>query len=241
ELRSVGAEQWGDRGSGADIGLEPMRRDSWPAVTVAAVLAAERDRNALVLVLAADHVIRKPEAFRDACRSAASAAAEGRIVTFGIEPTHPVTSYGYIRPGERLNGASVRAVEAFAEKPDIATAAAYVADGYLWNSGNFLFHAATMLSEIERLEPAMAEAAKAAVAGLTPDLDFMRLAAEPFARAPMKSIDYAVMERTNRAAVVPADFGWSDVGSWTSVWDVLAHDAVGNATDGPAVVMDCRN
>src|SRR5262249_58273698 len=142
ELRSVGAEQWGDRGSGADIGLEPMRRDSWPAVTVAAVLAAERDRNALVLVLAADHVIRKPEAFRDTCRSAASAAAEGRIITFGIEPTGPVTSYGYIRPGKKLNGASVHAVDAFVEKPDTATAAMYVAARYLWNSGNFLSLAA---------------------------------------------------------------------------------------------------
>ena len=120
DFRFVVAEQLRERGIEADIVLEPMRRDSGPAVTVAAVLAAERDRNALVLVLAADHVIRKPEAFRDACRSAASAAAEGRIVTFGIEPTGPVTSYGYVRPGEKLNGASVRAVEAFVEKPDAA-------------------------------------------------------------------------------------------------------------------------
>ena len=241
DFRFVVAEQLRERGVAADIVLEPMRRDSGPAVTVAAVLAAERDRNALVLVLAADHVIRKPEAFRDACRSAASAAAEGRIVTFGIEPTGPITSYGYVRPGEKLNGASVRAVEAFVEKPDAATAATYVADHYLWNSGNFLFHAATMLSEIERFEPIMAEAAKAAVAGQTRDLDFIRLAAEPFARAPMKSIDYAVMERTQLAAVVPADLGWSDVGSWDLVWDVLDHDAAGNATDGPVVVMDCHN
>ena len=241
DFRFVVAEQLRERGVEADIVLEPMRRDSGPAVTVAAVLAAERDRNALVLVLAADHVIRKPEAFRDACRSAASAAAEGRIVTFGIEPTDPITSYGYVRPGEKLKGASVRAVEAFVEKPDAATAATYVADHYLWNSGNFLFHAATMLSEIERFEPIMAEAAKAAVAGQTRDLDFIRLAAEPFARAPMKSIDYAVMERTQLAAVVPADLGWSDIGSWDSVWDVLDHDAAGNATDGPVVVMDCHN
>ena len=241
DFRFVVAEQLRERGVEADIVLEPMRRDSGPAVTVAAVLAAERDRNALVLVLAADHVIRKPEAFRDACRSAASAAAEGRIVTFGIEPTGPITSYGYVRPGEKLKGASVRAVEAFVEKPDAATAATYVADHYLWNSGNFLFHAATMLSEIERFEPIMAEAAKAAVAGQTRDLDFIRLAAEPFARAPMKSIDYAVMERTQLAAVVPADLGWSDIGSWDSVWDVLDHDAAGNATDGPVVVMDCHN
>src|SRR5262249_22460672 len=163
-----------------------MRRDSGLAVAVSALLAAERNRNALVLVLAADHVVRKPDEFRAACERAAAVAAEGRIVTFGIEPTRPATSYGYIRPGEKLNGAtrpggrpsgaSARGVEACVEKPDAATAANYVAERYLWNSGNFLFHAATMLGEIERFEPAMAEAAKAAVAGLTRDLDFLRLA-----------------------------------------------------------------
>ena len=177
DFRFVVAEQLREQGIEADIVLEPIRRDSGPAVAVAAVLAAERDRNALVLVLAADHIIRKPKEFRDACRSAASAAAEGRIVTFCIEPSGPVTSYGYIRPGNKLNGESVRAVEALIEKPDADTAVTYVADRYLWNSGNFLFHAATMLSEIERFEPAMVEAAKAAVAGLARDLDFMRLAA----------------------------------------------------------------
>jgi mannose-1-phosphate guanylyltransferase / mannose-6-phosphate isomerase len=241
DFRFVVAEQLREHGIKADIVLEPVRRDSGPAVAVSAALAAVRDREALVLVLAADHVVRKPDEFREACRRAAAAAAEGRIVTSGIEPTHPATSYGYIRPGERLNGAPVRAVEAFVEKPDAATAAGYVADRYLWNSGNFLFHAATMLSEIERFEPAMAEAAKAAVAGLTRDLDFLRLAAEPFARAPKKSIDYAVMERTKLAAVVPADLGWSDVGSWSTVWDVLDHDQAGNATDGAVVMLDSRN
>ena len=241
DFRFVVAEQLRECGIEADIVLEPMRRDSGPAVAVAAVLAAERDREALVLVLAADHVVRKPDKFRDACRHAAAAAAQGRIVTFGIEPTYPATNYGYIRPGVRLNGAAVRAVEAFVEKPDAATAEAYVADRYLWNSGNFLFHAATMLSEINRFEPAMAEAATAAVAGLTRDLDFLRLAAEPFARAPKKSIDHAVMERTRLAAMVPADLGWSDVGSWSTVWDVLDHDLAGNATDGPVVMLDSRN
>jgi mannose-1-phosphate guanylyltransferase/mannose-6-phosphate isomerase len=162
-------------------------------------------------------------------------------VTFGIEPTHPATHYGYIRPGKKLNGAAAHVVEAFVEKPDAATAAGYVADGYLWNSGNFLFHATTMLGEIERFEPAMAEAAKAAVDGLTRDLDFLRLAAEPFAQAPKKSIDYAVMERTRLAAVVPADLGWSDVGSWSTVWDVLDHDHAGNATDGPVVMLNSHN
>jgi mannose-1-phosphate guanylyltransferase / mannose-6-phosphate isomerase len=241
EFRFVVAEQLRERGIAADIVLEPMRRDSGPAVAVSAVLAAQRDREALVLVLAADHVVRKPDQFREACRRGDAAAAEGRIVTFGIEPTHPATHYGYIRPGKKLNGASVHAVEAFVEKPDAATAAGYVADRYLWNSGNFLFHATTMLGEIERFEPAMAEAAKAAVDGLTRDLDFLRLAAEPFARAPKKSIDYAVMERTRLAAVVPADLGWSDVGSWSTVWDVLDHDQAGNATDGPVVMLDSHN
>src|SRR5215471_1185411 len=241
DFRFVVAEQLRERGIEADIVLEPVRRDSGLAVAVSAVLAAEHNRDALVLVLAADHVVRKPDQFREACRRAATAAAAGRIVTFGIEPTHPATSYGYIRPGEKLNGASARVVEAFVEKPDAVTAANYVAQHYLWNSGNFLFHAATMIAEIERFEQAMAEAAKAAVDGLTRDLDFLRLATEPFARAPKKSIDYAVMERTRLAAVVPADLGWSDVGSWSTVWDVLDHDAAGNATEGPVLTLDTRN
>jgi mannose-1-phosphate guanylyltransferase / mannose-6-phosphate isomerase len=241
DFRFVVAEQLRERGVEADIVLEPMRRDSGPAVAISALLAAERDRNALVLVLAADHLVRKPDEFRAVCRRAAATAAEGRIVTFGIEATYPATSYGYIRPGEKLNGASARTVEAFVEKPDAATAANYVAERYLWNSGNFLFHATTMLGEIERFEPTMAEAAKAAVAGLTRDLNFVRLAAEPFARAPKKSIDYAVMQRTKLAAVVPTDLGWSDIGSWNTVWDVLDHDADGNATDGPVVMLDSRN
>jgi mannose-1-phosphate guanylyltransferase / mannose-6-phosphate isomerase len=241
DFRFVVAEQLRESGVEADIVLEPVRRDSGPAVAVSAVLAAERNRDALVLVLAADHVVRKPDEFREVCQRAATAAAEGRIVTFGIEPTHPATNYGYIRPGKQLNGTSVLAVEAFVEKPDAVTATNYVADRYLWNSGNFLFHAATMLGEIERFEPAMAEAAKAAVHGLSRDLDFLRLAAEPFARAPKKSIDYAVMERTKLAAVVPTDLGWSDIGSWSTLWDVLDHDPAGNATDGPVVMLDSRN
>ena len=241
DFRFVVAEQLRDRGIAADIVLEPVRRDSGPAVTVAALLGAMRNPDAIVLVLAADHVIRKPEAFRDACRQAAHAAAQGQIVTFGITPTHPATNYGYIRPGAAFDGTAVRTAEAFVEKPDAATAAGYMADGYLWNSGNFLFQAATMLDEIERFEPEMATAAKEAVAGIRHDLDFLRLAAEPFARAPKKSIDYAVMERTRRAAVVPADLGWSDVGSWSAVWEVLDRDRDGNAVEGPVVVMDSRD
>jgi mannose-1-phosphate guanylyltransferase/mannose-6-phosphate isomerase len=241
DFRFVVAEQLRECGTEADIVLEPMRRDSGPAVAVAALLAAQRDRQALVLVLAADHVITKPDEFREACQLAAPAAVAGRIVTFGIAPTHPATNYGYIRPGKKLNGAPVRAVEAFVEKPDAATAIKYVGERYLWNSGNFLFRPSTMLAEIERFEPAIAEAAKLAVRGLEYDLDFLRLRPEYFARAPKMAIDYAVMERTTCAAVIPADFGWSDVGSWNTVWDVLPHDDAGNATNGPVVTIESRN
>jgi mannose-1-phosphate guanylyltransferase / mannose-6-phosphate isomerase len=241
DFRFVVAEQLRDCGIRADIVLEPMRRDSGPAVAVAAALASERDAESLVLVLAADHVIHKLDEFRDTCRCAADVAAQGRIVTFGIRPTHAATNYGYIRPGRQLNGAFVHEVEAFVEKPDADTAAHYVANRYLWNSGNFLFRAATMWEEIEQFEPMMAQAVKASVARATRDLDFLRLAPEAFADAPRKSIDYAVMERTTRAVVVPADLGWSDVGSWSAVWDILDHDISGNATEGPVVLSDTRN
>jgi mannose-1-phosphate guanylyltransferase/mannose-6-phosphate isomerase len=241
DFRFVVAEQLKEIGIEADIVLEPMRRDSGPAVAVAAVLAGERDPEATVLVLAADHVMRKPDAFIAACKDGTAVAKEGHIVTFGIHPDNPSVNYGYIRPGRKLNGGTALAVDSFVEKPDAATAAAYVADNYLWNSGNFMFNARAMLREIERVEPAMAKAAKLAVAGLTHDLEFLRLAAEPFAEAPRKSIDYSVMQHTQLAAVIPVDFGWSDVGSWNSLWDVLDHDEAGNAVEGPVALMDCRN
>src|SRR5438552_3027614 len=241
DFRFVVAEQLRELGVQADTVLEPARRDSGPAVAVAAALAASREPAALVLVLAADHVVRNPDEFINVCRSAAAAAAAGRIVTFGIKPSAPATSYGYIRPGAKLNGGATRAVQAFVEKPDAATAARYMADKYLWNSGNFMFRADVMLDEITRFEPAMAEAARAAVAEMTQDLDFFRLAPEPFGRAPRKSIDYAVMERTKLAAVVQADMGWSDIGSWDAVWDNLEHDTAGNAISGTAVALDSRN
>jgi mannose-1-phosphate guanylyltransferase / mannose-6-phosphate isomerase len=200
-----------------------------------------RDPASIVIVLAADHIVRDQGAFALACREAASAAVQGRIVTFGINPTFPATKYGYIRPGTKLDGNTALTVDSFVEKPDAATAARYIAEHYLWNSGNFLFRADVMLEEISRLEPDIAKAAQASVDGLTKDLDFLRLLAEPFERAPRISIDYAVMERTERAAVVPVDCGWSDVGSWSAVWDVLGHDANGNSTTGPAVLVDSRN
>ena len=241
DFRFVVAEQLRESGVEADIVLEPARRDSGPAVAAAAALATARDPQSILLVLAADHVIGKPEQFRATCREAAATAREGMIVTFGIRPTHPATNYGYIRPGQPLNGGATFAVDAFVEKPDAVTAASYVASNYLWNSGNFLFRADVMREEIARFEPAIAKAADAAVAGQTRDLDFIRLAVEPFTRAPRKSIDYAVMERTKLAAVIPADLGWTDLGSWSAVWDALEHDAGGNAINGPVVAIDSHN
>ena len=241
DFRFIVAEQMRECAIEGDVVLEPIRRDSAMAVGVAAALTATRDPASIVIVLAADHVVRDPDAFARACREAMAAAADGRIVTFGIPPAFPATNYGYIRPGAKLDGGSAFAVDAFVEKPDAATARRYIADRYLWNSGNFVFRADVMLSEIARFEPDIAEAAMMAVGGMTKDLDFLRLPAEAFAQAPKKSIDYAVMERTERAAVVPVDCGWSDVGSWSAVWEVLGHDADGNSTTGPAVFVDSRN
>src|SRR5262245_56442908 len=153
DFRFIAAEQIRECGVEADIVLEPARRDSGPAVAAAAALAAARDPQALVLVLAADNIFRKPEEFLTTCREAAKIAAAGHIVTFGIKPTRPATNYGYIRPGHALNGGAALAVDAFVEKPDAAKAATYVADQYLWNSGNFMFRAGVMLGEIERFEP----------------------------------------------------------------------------------------
>lgn len=241
DFRFVVAEQLRDSGIRADIVLEPVRCDSAMAVAVAAELARQRDAQAAVLVLAADHVIRNVAGFKSACKEAAVAAANGFIVTFGISPTFPATSYGYIQPGTKLNGGAALAIKAFVEKPDANTAAIYIGQHYLWNSGNFAFSADVMLQEIKRFEPEIAAAAKSAVQGIERDLDFFRLPIEPFSRAPRKSIDYAVMERTDRAAVVPADLGWSDVGSWDGVWDIVEHDRDGNTSVGPVVFQDSRN
>ena len=181
----------------------------------------------MVLALAADHIILDVTHFRATCLAGREAAEAGHIVTFGIKPTEPKTSYGYILAGrsDRRNG--VHAVKSFVEKPDAATAARYVREGYLWNSGNFLFRADVLLSELERLEPEMAAAIEAAVANASNDLGFLRLQPEAFARAPQKSIDYAVMEKTDRAAVVAGDFRWSDIGSWDALFDITAPDAAG--------------
>jgi mannose-1-phosphate guanylyltransferase/mannose-6-phosphate isomerase len=225
----------------ATVVIEPMRRDSGPAIAAATSVAAMRDAQAVILALAADHIILDIEAFRATCLAGRAAAEAGRIVTFGIKPTEPKTSYGYILLGESVGGGDVYTVKRFVEKPDAATAAHYVSDGYLWNSGNFLFRADILLSELARLEPEIAAAIKTAVASATNDLGFLRLQPDAFMQAPQKSFDYAVMEKTDRAAVVVSQFGWSDIGSWDALFDITPRDSAGNVLQGPVVTVDSND
>jgi mannose-1-phosphate guanylyltransferase / mannose-6-phosphate isomerase len=241
DFRFFARRQAEEIGVDATIVLEPMRRESGPAITAGAALARDCDPQAIVLALAADHVILDVDLFHTTCLAGRKAAAGGAIVTFGIQPTAPRTSYGYIRRGEAVETPGIYKVDAFVEKPDARKAACYVSDGYLWNSGNFLFRADTLLAELARLEPEMGEAVAAAVAKATRDLGFVRLDSAAYARAPQKSIDYAVMEKTDRAAVVEGRFRWSDIGSWDAVFDVTERDKAGNVLSGPVTALDSQN
>lgn len=226
----------------AAILLEPVARNTAPAICAAALSLAEQDPEALMLVLPSDHYIAEPEAFLSAVDRATAAAAEGWLVTFGITPDRPETGYGYIKQAEALDGLDgCHRVARFVEKPDLATAEGYLAEGgYAWNSGMFLFPAAGLVEELARLAPDIVAAARAALAKAASDADFLRLDGAAFAKAPAISIDYAVMERTERAAVVPAEFGWTDIGSWEALWRVSETDAAGNALLGDVVAVDSR-
>jgi mannose-1-phosphate guanylyltransferase/mannose-6-phosphate isomerase len=242
DYRFLVAEQLQQLGLSAEIVLEPARRDSGPAVAVAAELAAARSPSTIVAVMAADHSVKNPAALVALCAEAAVAARAGHIVTLGISPTHPATGFGYIKRGAPVDGApGVCIVDAFVEKPDEATAQHYVDAGYLWNSGNFIFRADVMKREIAHFEPAMAAAAEAAVIKATHDLQFLVLDAAAFGDAPKKSIDYAVMEQTTTAAVIPADIGWSDVGTWSAVRDLADADEAGNSIRGNGVIIAASN
>ena len=219
--------------------LEPVGRNTAPAIAVAALEARANGDDPLLLVLASDHVITDEAAFHQAVLAAAPAAAAGKLVTFGIVPTGPETGYGYIKAS---GNDTVRPVERFVEKPDLATAQDYVASGdYYWNSGMFLLRASRYLDELQRFAPEMAAGCRQAFAGAVRDADFTRLDKEAFSAIPSDSIDYAVMEKTSDAVVIPLDAGWSDVGSWSALRDVSARDADGNATRGDVIAIDCRN
>jgi mannose-1-phosphate guanylyltransferase/mannose-6-phosphate isomerase len=239
--RFIVAEQLAKIGLQASIILEPARRDSAATVAAAASFAAREHPDAVVLVMAADHVIREPERFAEACRIAAEAAEQGYIMTLGFEPSFPATSYGYIAKGAPIRGGPAHKVASFVEKPDATTAASYVAQGYLWNGGYFLFKHDVMIKEIERLAPDILGAARAALEAAVTDLDFIRLDAEAYEKAPKTSIDYAVIEKTKRAGVLPVSFFWSDVGSWDGVWKVSEGDAQGNVTRGRVKLLDTKD
>lgn len=224
--------------------LEPEGRNSAPAIAAAAALVAEATPGAVLWIMAADAAIEDVAALHAALAEAAAAArSTGRIVTFGMRPNVPETSFGYIEMGAPLADApGVHAVARFTEKPDAATAAALLADGrHVWNSGMFVATAATLLAELERHAPAVIAAARDALAHAARDLDFIRLGAEAFRAAPSISIDYAVMERTDQAAVIPAELGWSDVGSWDALWAIAEKDETGNALQGPVTAVQSRN
>jgi mannose-1-phosphate guanylyltransferase/mannose-6-phosphate isomerase len=233
-------EQLSEIGIEADVLLEPTRRDSGPAIAAGAVFAQTRDAEAIVLALAADHVVRDTAGFLAACRQGLVAAQAGRIVTFGVEPERAATEYGYISPGEIISG-EVRGVVKFVEKPDPVTAAEYIKAGYLWNSGNFMFRASVLLEEYSRFDAESVQVIARSVADAGRDLGFVTLQPDAFEAAKAISIDYAVMEKTARASVVPVACGWSDVGSWHAVWELSDKDGDGNAAAGAAVFEDSRN
>ena len=232
----------------AAILLEPMGRNTAPAVAIAALQATARGEDPLLLVLAADHVIRDAAAFRHAVAAGLAAAEAGQLVTFGIVPTAPETGYGYIEAAEVLSTAATGGtlqpvpIARFVEKPDRATAEQFLATGrFTWNSGMFLFRASAMLAELERLAPEVVSACRAALEHDSADLDFLRLEREAFARCPSVAIDVAVMEKTDRGAVLPLDAGWSDVGSWSALWETADQDASGNVLRGRVIHEDARN
>ncbi|MBU6456170.1 MAG: mannose-1-phosphate guanylyltransferase/mannose-6-phosphate isomerase [Bradyrhizobium sp.] len=233
-------EQLAEIGLEADILLEPARRDSGPAIAAGAIYAELHDAEAIVLALAADHVIQDAAPFIAACRQGLTAAIGGRIVTFGVQPERAATEYGYISPGEVIAG-EVRAVAEFVEKPDPATAAGYISAGYLWNSGNFMFRASVLLDEYRNVDAESVAVVREAVVKAGCDLGFVTLDPQSFEKALAISIDYAVMEKTSRASVVPVSCGWSDVGSWHAVWELSDKDEHGNAAQGAAVFESSRN
>jgi len=240
EHRFVAAEQLQQLGVQPQaILLEPMGRNTAPAIAVAALEAMRQGDDAVLLVLPSDHVIADEEAFRAAVLRALPAAEAGKLVTFGIVPSGPETGYGYIKA---TGDGDARPVDRFVEKPDAQTAQQYVQSReYFWNSGMFLFKASRYLAELEKFNPAMLATSRTAWQQARRDADFTRLDKDAFDAVPSDSIDYAVMEKTADAVVVPLDAGWNDVGSWTALRDVSQQDADGNAHHGDVIAIDCRN
>lgn len=234
QVRQLGMEQ-------VTILLEPVSRNTAPAIALAALQVASREKDSILLVLAADHLVRDVAAFQECVRKALPLAEAGKLVTFGIAPTHPETGYGYLEKGREIVPGCF-AVNRFVEKPDLPAAEDYVGTGdYYWNSGMFMFRASRYLEELERLQPNMLSACRSALEQGSQDLYFTRVDLAAFAACSEQSIDYAVMEKTSEAAMVPLDAGWSDVGSWSALWDVSAKSPEGNVLKGDVLQQDTRN
>lgn len=242
EHRFMVAQQLREDGhAGGSILLEPNGRNTAPAIALAAIDALKQTEDAVLLVLPADHIIRDRAGLQSAVVIAQALAVDGHLVTFGIVPDQAETGYGYIRKGAALREGAC-SVSHFAEKPDLATATAFLKSGeYLWNSGMFVFRADRYLEELGAHSPQMLEICRQAYEAGTKDLDFIRIPQDIFATCPSDSIDYAVMARTARAAVVPLDCGWNDVGSWPALWKTSSLDAKGNATRGDVMLRDVGN
>jgi len=221
-----------------NIILEPVGRNTAPAVALAAHLAAEEDEDSMLLVLAADHLITKVENFHAAIKTAIMHATENNLVTFGIIPGHPETGYGYIKRGSALSSECFK-VDAFVEKPCLEKAVEYLASGeFSWNSGMFMFKTAKFLQELQQFSPEIFSTTQQSVVDSQRDMNFIRVDQEIFKHCPSDSIDYAVMEKTRDAVVIPIDAGWSDVGSWSSLWDVSEKDHLGNVNVGEIISID---
>ncbi len=236
EHRFLIAQQMADLGTKAELILEPEGRNTAPAIALAAFQALERDPEATLVVLPADHVMKDTEAFRASVQEAIIQSKSDLLVTFGIKPTYAETGYGYI---EAAATDATSAVVAFREKPDADTAARYLAAGnYFWNSGMFVFKARVFLEELKQFQPAIYEATQAAMANKYADLDFIRVDADAFAKSPSDSIDYAIMERTERAVVVPYNGDWSDIGAWSALYDLSEKDGQANVLQGDVLTED---
>ncbi|WP_272513508.1 mannose-1-phosphate guanylyltransferase/mannose-6-phosphate isomerase [Providencia sp. PROV215] len=225
----------------ASIILEPVSRNTAPAIALAALKAMEEGNDPLLLVLAADHVITNIEAFNKIVLSAQNAAEENMLITFGVIPTHAETGYGYIKQGKKLSS-NLFEVDEFVEKPDIETANSYLTSGsFSWNSGIFLFKASTYLNELKKYSPKIFHCCCNAINSAYDDLDFIRISKDIFSDCPNDSINYAVMEKTRKAAVIPMSVGWSDVGSWSALWDVQNKDSNGNVIRGDTLIENSTN
>ena len=241
--RFLAAEQMSEIGvKPRSIILEPVGRNTAPAIAAAAIWISELQPDALLLVLPSDHMIRDMSAFHAAITTARKVAESGLLVTFGIKPTTPATGYGYIESGEPLQSIpGARRIQRFVEKPDAATAREFLQGAdYFWNSGMFLFEASKYLEELRRHRAGMVESVKRSVASSAKDIDFLRLDEQAFSGCPNESVDYAVMEHTVRGAIVRGDFGWRDVGSWSTLWDIGKKDPNGNVVAGDVALADAQ-